>query len=193
MVFVPSLELHVVSVYRPPSYLTEENEALARFLVEFSVGKEMVVMGDFNLPSLKWDDENGSFHYTSPTDRYFANCFADCGLTQLVKEGTFFPSGNTLDLILCSDVDRFLDVECVSPLPNCYHCPVVGRMIYQTSILEGDGAIEKFAWSRGDYDALLEDLFDVDWETLFEGLSVDDCYQEFCNKVWELKENRLKI
>ena len=108
------------------------------------MGKEIVVMGDFNLPTLKWDDE-GVEGLTTPTDRFFGDCFAECGLTQLVTDPTFYPSGNTLDLILCSDVDRFFEVECASPLPSCQHCPVVGKMIYETCDPDSTVAVERFS------------------------------------------------
>ena len=186
-VFLPGLCLYIVSVYRPPSYSREANEDLARFLIEFSLGKELVVMGDFNLPTLRWNEEEfGGAEYITPTDRFFRERLAECGLTQLVLDSTFYPSGNILDLILCSDADRFFDVECVSPLPNCHHCPVVGKMIYQVDEIDRTGAVERYSWSKGDYNALINELFDVQWELLFEGLYAEECYQEFLERVWEL-------
>ena len=68
--------------------------------MEFSLGKELLIMGDFNLPSLQWGNgEVSCSGYMTPTDRLFRDCFTGCGLTQFVEEGTFFPSGNTLDLM----------------------------------------------------------------------------------------------
>ena len=67
-IFLPELELYVVSIYRPPSYGQRENEALADFLVGFSLGKELLVMGDFNLPTLfRADGEGGSAQYICDT------------------------------------------------------------------------------------------------------------------------------
>ena len=47
------LDTYVVSAYRPPSYTQLENSRLVDFLLGFVVGKEVVLVGDFNLPTLK--------------------------------------------------------------------------------------------------------------------------------------------
>ena len=54
VVHLTDLEVVVVSIYRPPSYTLEENTALVNFIREFSTDKELLFLGDFNLPSLKW-------------------------------------------------------------------------------------------------------------------------------------------
>ena len=51
---VIELELLIVTVYRPPSYSEGENMALLNFLESLYGGIEVVLMGDFNLPSLTW-------------------------------------------------------------------------------------------------------------------------------------------
>ena len=124
--------------------------------------------------------------YVTPTDRFFGDCISECGLLQLVTEATYISSGNILDLILCSDADRFFDVECLSPLPQWQHCPVVAGLIYQGSSQREGGSMEKFAWSRGNYRRFAEALFDIDWEGLFDGHSAPECYKKLCERVWEL-------
>ena len=42
----------LVSVYRQPSSSNAENVALQDFLKTFSVRRELLVLGDFNLPSI---------------------------------------------------------------------------------------------------------------------------------------------
>ena len=51
----------VCVVYRPPSYSLAQNEALIRFISDSFSNKESIIMGDFNLPSLKWDDNQELF------------------------------------------------------------------------------------------------------------------------------------
>ena len=46
--------VYVIVVYRPPSYSQEQNDALAAFLLSSCSGKEALLIGDFNLPSLDW-------------------------------------------------------------------------------------------------------------------------------------------
>ena len=186
VVYIKELNIYVFSVYRPPSYEAEQNRKLCDFLMNFSVGKDILVLGDFNLPSVVWDQEQGfNAGYVRPVDRLFLDCFAACGLTQYVLEGTFFPSGNTLDLVLSSEEGRILDVECGTPFPGCHHCPVVARMVYQFAVPEVEKT-DAWSWSKGDYDSFSDALFEVDWELLFDGLNSSDCYHIFCAIVLEM-------
>ena len=61
VVHLLELGLYVVSVYRPPSSSEEDNLRLMQFLLEFSVGKALIVLGDFNLPTLKWSQSGPGF------------------------------------------------------------------------------------------------------------------------------------
>ena len=145
------LDLYVLSVYRPPSSTPEENSSLMEFLSSFSVGKEIVVLGDFNLPTIPWN-RNNSFNtdYVRPVDRAFRDVFEECGLVQWVDFGTFFPAGSTLDLVFTSDEDRVIDVNALAPFPGCHHCPVVCRLVFQFEDSSSDSA-SSFCWERGNY------------------------------------------
>ena len=57
VVHLIDFDLHVLSVYRPPSYSLEENLQLVSFLTRFVPGKEVLILGDFNLPTLGWSIE----------------------------------------------------------------------------------------------------------------------------------------
>ena len=61
----------VVSVYRPPSSSSAENATLQDFLKTFSIGRELIVLGEFNLPAIDWPVGSGLESYTSPLDRDF--------------------------------------------------------------------------------------------------------------------------
>ena len=47
-------DLWILAVYRPPSYSSEENSQVIDMVLEFCEGREAVVLGDFNLPTLRW-------------------------------------------------------------------------------------------------------------------------------------------
>ena len=125
VVYLVDLETYVLSVYRPPSYSVEENQELRDFLSDFCVGKSVVVMGDFNLPGLRWSGSGLSEGYVPPMEREFYDCFLSSGLHQWVEEGTFDLSDNILDLVFTSSDDAVGDVKVMPPLPGCHHCPVV--------------------------------------------------------------------
>ena len=64
------------------------------------------MLGYFNLPTLKWNADMFS-KYVSPVDMLFFNTFASVGLTQTLREGTFFPAEIILDLSLVLDQDSW--------------------------------------------------------------------------------------
>ena len=179
-------DLFVLSIYRPPSFSEQENLNLMNFLLDFSVDKALVVLGDFNLPSLRWSADGASCTHVSRIDGMFRDCFIECGLTQWVDFGTFFPSGNTLELILTSDKDRILELASHQPFPGCYHVPLVCGVIFQFVEEDTSEVGEKLDWFRGDYDELAEQLQEVDWLFLFDGMSTDDCFVVFLEMLWEL-------
>ena len=74
----------------------------------------MVVLGDFNLPSLAWPLEDALDAYVRPVDLLFLDCFLSVGLTRWVTESTFLVGGSTLDLFLTSELDRVGVVEVLS-------------------------------------------------------------------------------
>ena len=182
IVYLVELDLYVFSEYRPPSYTPAENHSIIEFLADFSVGKELLVLGDFNVPSLPYPLVESSTlgQYVPPTDRGFLDLFLECGWTQWVGFGTFFPSGNTLDLVLTSEVDRIGEVYPSVPFPGCFHCPVIGSFLFQfANGLEDSNRGGKLAWTKGNYQCISEELLELDWEMAFGGLEVDHCYDMF--------------
>ena len=99
----------------------------------------------------------------------------------------FFPSGNILDLVFTTDDDRVCDISSQPPLPGSHHCPVVFSVVFQSSteILE-DCPSSKFAWSKGRYTAMSDELSEVDWELAFFDLTADECYTIFLDILYEL-------
>ena len=43
----------IIVSYRPPSYIDLENDSLKTFLSAFCIDKNVLMFGDFNLPSIK--------------------------------------------------------------------------------------------------------------------------------------------
>ena len=79
-IFLPALNLYVLIVYRPPSYTANENACLLNFLSDFCSGKEIVIMGDFNLPSIQWANDTPCRGFP-PIELQFYHCFMALGLT----------------------------------------------------------------------------------------------------------------
>ena len=64
-----------------------------------------------------------------PTAQAFVDTFVSSGLSQSVAESTFFGSGNILDLVFTSVIDRIGDVN-THHFPHCGYCPIVFDNIF---------------------------------------------------------------
>jgi hypothetical protein len=60
-VHVSQFELWILSVYHPPSYNHIQNEALVDLVLDICEGREVIVLGDFILPSPVWSAGMGLF------------------------------------------------------------------------------------------------------------------------------------
>ena len=116
-------DLWVMAVYHPPSYTVAENLMLIEVITTFCEGREVVVLGDFNLPSVKWSADV-IFHGVSQNDQVFVDCCVASGLLQWVKEPTFVTSVNILDVFFTSEDDWVGDVDVLAPFPGSGHSPV---------------------------------------------------------------------
>lgn len=175
-VYLPDLNLYVVSAYRPPSYSSDENKTLLDLLSRFCLDKEVLILGDFNLPSLSWNEVD-TLSNISAMDRSFLETFQCLGLTQLVKEPTYPRSGNILDLILVSDQDRVGQTLVLEPLPGCDHCPTLCDYLFDhhsISSLHSSRPTRK--WHKGKYNLILRELRDINWDFEFDNLSAHDAY-----------------
>jgi hypothetical protein len=177
--------LYVVACYRPPSYTCVSNSNLLSFLSEFCFGKEVVILGDFNLPSLRWSDN--LIGYISPVDLEFLNCFSFLGLHQWVEEATI-GSGNILDLVLTSESDRVSAVSVLPPLPRCAHYPVIISYSFCRDVAGVARPCKKRLWHRGKYKRISEALSHVDWERELMYYTVEDSYNFLLSVLQPLVE-----
>ena len=88
--------------YRPPNAGPEFLQEFSRFLkcADVSRYKDIIILGDFNYPSIHWLDGSGFSDIT--TDRGFTDILQEAGLFQLVNSPT--RGQNILDLLLTTNV-----------------------------------------------------------------------------------------
>jgi hypothetical protein len=153
--------------------------------MDFCEGREVIVLGDFNLPSLVWSTGMGLCVGGSRNDQLFLNCFVEAGLYQWVEEATNANSGNVLDLFLTSETDRVGAVEVLAPFPRCIHSPVVCHYLFYEHLNVDGGQPETvhYLWHRGNYHGLSSALSVIDWNLEFAHLMVCDAYEVFLNVV----------
>ena len=175
-----SFNVHLVVVYRPPSNSQVGNSLLVSFISKYCLDKEVVLLGDFNLPCLTWSKP--STVQVPPLETSFIDAFSSLGLTQWVSESTFPRSGNILDLVLTSEQDRIGSINVLAPLPGCDHCPVVFDYVFQSEVScvsdvldSASDNVQQRAWHVGNYPAIRKHLSAVDWDHEFQDKSASEC------------------
>ena len=175
-IYLVSLNICVIIVYRAPSNSSEANTTLAKFVADFSIGKEIIVLGDFNLPNLDWVRYDLLIQGT-PMEEMFVEILSSLGLTQWVKEPTCLWSGNALDLILTSEIDRVCQVQVLDPLPggdqfpNMFECIFSGQSHFSNISQEPHRA-----WHRGNYELRSKRLLEIDWDLELAYLSANQSF-----------------
>ena len=187
-----SSNVQVVIVYRPPSNTPMANEQVASFIEQFCLDKEVIVLGDFNLPHINWNSKN-QLRQLPTLETMFMDVFDGLGLTQWVSEPTFPRSGNTLDLVLTSEEDRIGSVQVMPPLAGCDHSPVLFDYVFQTDSCNLDEehshvGDQQRAWHRGKYTVIRHHLADIDWDVEFRFLSANDCQRYLMDILSNLVE-----
>ncbi len=155
--------VYILLVYRPPSNTQDIDTNLLNYITNFSLEKELLLLGDFNLPSILWNEPNPTIRATRH-DIQFCDTFQLLGLNQWVYEPTFVSSGNTLDLILTTEPDRIMDVTTNPPLPQCGHVIVMFSYLFQNWHTDTSHASNlPRNWAKGNYVAIRSHLREIDW------------------------------
>ena len=82
---VESSDLHIVVVYRPPSYYEAENSSVLSFPLDFCLSRRVLLLGDFNLLLLRWASDGIKQGYVTPLNQCFYDLFLILGMTQVVQ------------------------------------------------------------------------------------------------------------
>lgn len=99
-------------IYRPPNSDDQNNSLLLSYLNSLVNTKNIIIIGDLNLPEVDWNTYSGH----SPFSEEFMDLAFNLNLTQLVT-GPTHCAGNTLDIAL-TNFDGLQHVETCSSLPT---------------------------------------------------------------------------
>ena len=187
-VHLTAYNVYCLLVYRPPSYSTVSNNSVLSLINDFCSDREVILLGDFNLPSINWlpDPPTAS----NATDHSFLDAFSSLGLHQWVREPTFPRSGNILDLVLTSESDRIGQVEVLPPIPGCDHSPTKFEYAFSLDVPNASmttGAKHKH-WFKGNYTAISSHLASVDWDFELAHLDADSSFKRFAGILQQLTD-----
>ena len=95
-----------------------------------------------------------------------------------MQDPTFLPSGNILDLMFTSEVDRVGELAVLSPFPGCGHCPLVLDYIFMLEVSASQTALKKL-WTKGKYDSIDKHIWLYDWNFELAYMNVNEMFLRF--------------
>jgi len=181
-------------IYRPSDFLDINDIQLvvnnAREYVDKSGFKDLLIVGDFNLPNIKWSDGyiNEINASENSTENRFAEVVNDNFLVQHVDKPTFQlsegVSSNTLDLIFTTLQDSVSALEYLPALSNINRAHLVLEFDFVLSDKIDDHKEKlKFKYRKGNYNELTNYLCSVDWNECFGSQNVQSMYDTFIIKL----------
>jgi len=171
--------LLVGCVYRSPSRpISDGVSALCELLSHLSGYSHLLICGDFNLREITWHGFCGtsSNHHIEP----FLEVIDSLYLFQHVSEPTRYRSDNTpslLDLVFTNELDMISDLSYTSPLGNSDHVCIHFDLVCYTELRQMSSV--KYNVRAANLDLMKEILQNVDWDSSFSSLNVDNSWKCF--------------
>jgi hypothetical protein len=137
---LPSANLNLILVYRPPSSRSNNTEQLCRILRDMQ--NDTILIGDMNMPGIDWIEEKAD-----SKGRELLETTMEQNLSQMVSFPTH-TKGNVLDLVITNNPERVLDIWDVGWLGRSDHC--ILEVIVEGNPIRGQQQEEKYDWNRAD-------------------------------------------
>ena len=183
--------------YRYPSSTSDNDNMLLSLLTLATthVGiSQIMIMGDFNYPAIDYAS-GGVSASTSSADYLFFERTQDLFLVQNVLEATRFRSGSCpskLDYIFTTEENVIREINYDAPLGNSDHVVLSWYTTLQhTDQIQQDE--KKFCFWKANYNAVIEDLNDVDWDKEFDCKNADEMWLVFREKLLDLMKKHVPL
>ena len=155
-------------IYRSPNSTEENNEKLHQFIStlgnQTNKNTSLVLMGDYNYPLIKWDDEGFGTTEDKKSEE-FLNSVRDSYLVQHVTEPTRYRTGqrsNILDLIFTME-DIIDDIKYIPPVGKSDHCSITFNLNKVTQQKANPTKKVFRNYSKANYDEMRKDIKNVNW------------------------------
>ena len=160
-----SCKIVVANVYSRPNCSQSQYDELCKLVhALFQASNQVLLMGDFNLPNISWNEGTASNQYFQSD---LLSLFAEYGLDQRVLEPTHV-RGNVLDLVFVSDSNMIYDVDIKHPLtPQCDHNIITFRG-FATPVPNSENNIpeKRFNFRKTNFSELRTYLHNVNWDEM---------------------------
>jgi hypothetical protein len=153
----------------------ENLEALAELIS--NTRKNTIIIGDFNLPGIDWEEGRAA-----GAGKRILDAATAAGMEQMVK----FPThnkGNILDLILTDRPEKFITVQDVGCLGSSDHCIILAEV---ETKFPRQKQVTRIDWKRGDYEEIRQELKNVDWEEELRNMNMEEAWLAFKNRLTDL-------
>ena len=185
--------LNVGVVYRPPDQKPVDDDKMCDEIKRIVTrNQSAVVMGDFNLPDINWENLDVHSYYNNrnqddqvrrltPSEKLLET-IQDNFLVQNVHEPT--RGGNILDLVIATEENLVQNVQVGEHIATCDHNLIRGEINISKELDVNDQQI--YNYKRGNYNKISQKLSRIDWNILFRDKNPSDMYNIFTNKLMEL-------
>ena len=157
--------------YRPPNSDRDVEERIGKQILERCNNNRVGVMGDFNFPNIDWNLPKAR----GLDGEEFVRCVQEGFLTQYVDKPTRGEA--VLDLVLGNEPGQVSDLSVGEHFGDSDH-----NSISFTLALERDRirrTRKMFNWSKGNYEALRQEIRGIDWKEVFSGKCTEEMWRIF--------------
>jgi Endonuclease-reverse transcriptase len=165
-------EILVGVCYRRPGCEVVEEDKLIECVEHFS-GKNAIIMGDFNYPGINWE-----LLRSGREGKKFLKVVNDAFLVQMVGKAT--RGRNILDLVLCGEPERILEIEVECPVSNSDHAVLTWKVACEVD--REERKMVRYKYFKGNYQAINKELLSVEWEKEWKGVKVKDRWDRVCQE-----------
>ena len=198
---MPNFELYIVCLYRSPSLRTlEQNEKILSQIgnIPTELSKNVVVMGDVNLPNIDWkrgivDFPPGSIDTRFILQSEFLDLFIAKGLSWFINEqktrvrkvGNIIQK-STLDQVFANNEALINNVEFQAPLGKSDH---IGIIVELKLYVDTDYVSSQCQnWYKVDTNFVLGHASEIDWNYSSESLNVEGMWDEIYQKMVSISD-----
>lgn len=195
--------IFICIVYVPPkldinAYSDRMQKVHDVFLQRSTFGSQFLIIGDFNLPEIKWLPDNTFDNKVSTPSNVLS--FKAHSLVNLLSICNFYQfnyvlnqNNNILDLVLSDTIN--VEIHPASGLAKVdhHHPPIeIILNLIKLQYLENNNSLIKYNFKNGDYEGCRNDLLSINWISIFRNLNVNDMVNLFYEKIWESIDNNIK-
>ena len=172
-------KLLVGCVYRPPSNNREQNKLLYDTILSITENRSHVLLcGDFNQPSVNWEDETTPGGLENPA-HIFMEFVRDSYLVQHVRQPTHFRGNQTptlIDLIFSNEEEMVKNISHCAPIGKSHHQSIFFDFLCYTTDEKKRGE-EKYNFRKADFEKMKEYVLSKNLVNVIEEKSVEEAWK----------------